>query len=267
MGVVGELYIGGDGLARGYWNRPELTAERFISHPFLLGDHLYRTGDLARVMTTGQIECLGRVDHQVKIRGFRIELGEIESAIADFPGVRQTVVVAREDAPGDKRLVAYLVAAEPEKFRSAELREWLKQRLPPYMVPVAIVALPALPLTNNGKIDRKALPSPEQASAAATGQFAAPRTQTEKAMATIWEQVLGIEKVGVHDNFFDLGGHSLLALRVIARLSATSGIDLPIHVFFADTTAAGVAAALEALLAAELDHLSEDEAFRLVSEE
>jgi surfactin family lipopeptide synthetase A len=236
MGVVGELYIGGDGLARGYWNRPELTAERFISHPFLLGDHLYRTGDLARVMTTGQIECLGRVDHQVKIRGFRIELGEIESAIADFPGVRQTVVVAREDAPGDKRLVAYLVAAEPEKFRSAELREWLKQRLPPYMVPVAMVALPALPLTNNGKIDRKALPSPEQASAAATGQFAAPRTQTEKAMATIWEQVLGIEKVGVHDNFFDLGGHSLLAVNLFAQITQAFGSTLSLNTLFETPT-------------------------------
>ncbi len=235
VGVVGELYIGGDGLARGYWNRPELTAERFISHPFLLGDRLYRTGDLARVLTTGQIECLGRVDHQVKIRGFRIELGEIESAIADFPGIRQAVVVAREDAPGDKRLIAYLVAAEPDRFRPAELREWLKERLPPYMIPAAVVALPALPLTNNGKIDRKALPTPEQASAAA-GQFAAPRTQTEKAMATIWEQVLGIEKVGVHDNFFDLGGHSLLAVNLFAQITQAFGSTLSLNTLFETPT-------------------------------
>jgi amino acid adenylation domain-containing protein len=236
MGVVGELYIGGDGLARGYWNRPELTAERFVSHPFLLGDRLYRTGDLARVLTTGQIECLGRVDHQVKIRGFRIELGEIETAIADFPEIRQAVVVAREDAPGDKRLAAYVVAAQPEKFRAAELREWLKQRLPPYMIPAAVVALPALPLTNNGKIDRKALPSPEQASAAATGQFAAPRTQTEKDMAAIWQQVLGVEKVGIHDNFFDLGGHSLLAVNLFAQITQTFGNTLSLNTLFETPT-------------------------------
>ena len=236
MGVVGELYIGGDGLARGYWNRPELTAERFVAHPFLLGDRLYRTGDLARVLTTGQIECLGRVDHQVKIRGFRIELGEIESAIADFPGIRQTVVVAREDVPGDKRLVAYVVATEPEKFHGGELREWLKQRLPPYMIPAAVAALPALPLTNNGKIDRKSLPTPEQASAAASGQFAAPRTQTEKAMATIWEQVLGIEKVGIHDNFFDLGGHSLMAVNLFAQITQSFGSTLSLNTLFETPT-------------------------------
>jgi len=236
MNVVGELYIGGDGLARGYLNRPELTAERFISHPFLLGDRLYRTGDLARVLTTGQIECLGRVDHQVKIRGFRIELGEIETAIADFPAVRQSVVVAREDAPGDKRLVAYVVPSDPAKFQPADLRDWLKQRLPPYMVPAALVALPALPLTNNGKIDRKALPTPEQASASANGQFSAPRTQTEKAMATIWEQVLGIEKVGIHDNFFDLGGHSLLAVNLFAQITQAFGSTLSLNTLFETPT-------------------------------
>jgi surfactin family lipopeptide synthetase A len=236
MNVVGELYIGGDGLARGYLNRPELTAERFVSHPFLLGDRLYRTGDLARVLTTGQIECLGRVDHQVKIRGFRIELGEIETAIADFPAIRQSVVVAREDAPGDKRLVAYLVPSDPAKFQAADLRDWLKLRLPPYMVPSALVALPVLPLTNNGKIDRKALPTPEQASAAAIGQFAAPHTQTEKAMATIWEQVLGIEKVGIHDNFFDLGGHSLLAVNLFAQITQAFGSTLSLNTLFETPT-------------------------------
>ena len=236
MGVVGELYIGGDGLARGYWNRPELTAERFIPHPFLLGDRLYRTGDLGRVLTTGQIELLGRVDHQVKIRGFRIELGEIETAIADFPGIRQAVVVAREDAPGDKRLAAYVVAADPAKFNAGDLREWLKQRLPPYMLPAAVVALLALPLTNNGKIDRKALPTPEQASAAASSRFAAPRTPTEKAMATIWEQVLGVEKVGIHDNFFDLGGHSLLAVHLFAQITQAFGSALSLNTLFETPT-------------------------------
>jgi len=198
IGVVGELYIGGTGLARGYLNRPELTAEKFIPNPFS-GDpssRLYRTGDFARYLPYGNIEFLGRIDNQVKIRGFRIELGEIESVLGTHPGVRETVVLAREDSPGDKRLVAYVVAA-PAFFPSAsELRSFLKQKLPEYMVPSAFVFLDALPLTPNGKLDRNALPAPDLSRPELEQGFVAPRTPLEEIIAQIWAEVLKVEKVG-----------------------------------------------------------------------
>ncbi len=205
MGVSGELYISGEGLARGYLKRPELTAEKFVPNPFSPepGARLYRTGDLARWLADATVEFLGRIDNQVKIRGFRIELGEIEAAIAQWPTVKTCAVIAREDVPGDKRLVAYVVAAgNVHEPTHGELRAYLKERLPEYMVPSAFVMLDDLPLTPNGKIDRRALPAPEWA---ADGDgYVAPRTLVEEVIADIWSEVLGIKRVGAADNFFAL---------------------------------------------------------------
>jgi len=214
VGVAGELYVGGVGLARGYFGRPDLTAERFVPNPFADGERLYWTGDLARWRQDGELEYLGRLDHQVKIRGFRIELGEIEAALLDDWSVTQAVVVAREDSPGDKRLAAYVVGARGTAVDIGELRARLKQTLPDYMIPSAFVVLEALPLTPNGKIDRRALPAPEMQTA--SSGYVAPRTATEQVLASIWCEVLKVERVGIEDNFFALGGHSLLATLVTA---------------------------------------------------
>ena len=232
VGVAGELYIGGDGVTRGYLNRPELSAERFVPDPFRAtkGARLYRTGDLARWRADGVMEFLGRIDHQVKIRGHRIELGEIESALTDHPGVREAVVIAREDIPGDVRLVGYVIPSEShtQHFRdpavtAKELREQLRARLPEFMVPSHFVVLDAFPQTPNRKIDRKALPSPVAAIAAThtpTDAVAAqPSSEIEKSIVTIWREVLHVERIGLEDNFFDLGGHSLLAVKAHRRLS------------------------------------------------
>jgi amino acid adenylation domain-containing protein len=236
VGAIGELCIGGDGLARGYLNRTELTAEKFVSHPFLLGERLYCTGDLARFLPTGELECLGRLDHQVKIRGFRIELGEIETAIAAWPGIRQAVVTARDNSAGDKRLVAYVVLADGTSFEPGGLREALREKLPEYMIPASFVPLSALPLTSNGKINRQALPAPGEADVAAESKHVAPRNAEEQALAEIWSQVLGVERVGITDTFFDLGGHSLLAVRITARAQAAWNIDLPPSIIFENPT-------------------------------
>jgi amino acid adenylation domain-containing protein len=218
IGVAGELYIGGAGVARGYLRRPELTDERFLPNPFGPG-RIYRTGDLCRFLGDGRVEFLGRVDHQVKIRGHRIELGEIEHTLREVAGVREVVVVARSDrpdAPGDQRLVAYLAGAAPT---AADLRRLLRERLPEPMVPSAFVVLEQLPLTPNGKIDRKALPPPQETAAApAQDDFVAPRTPTEQAIAEIWKQVLNVPRVSIYDNFFDLGGHSLLSTQVMHHI-------------------------------------------------
>ncbi|MFA6231850.1 MAG: amino acid adenylation domain-containing protein [Rhodanobacter sp.] len=215
VGVAGELYIGGAGLARGYLNRPGLTADRFIADPFGAGERLYRTGDLAYYRTDGKLEFVGRIDHQVKVRGYRIELGEIEAALLSQTGVKQAIVIVREDTPGEKRLVGYLTRDRQQPLSSAELREALKQVLPSYMVPVALMELKALPLTRNGKVDRKALPAPDL-----SGQqkhYVAPRNAIEESLAAAWKTVLKLERVGVEDNFFDVGGDSILALRVQAE--------------------------------------------------
>jgi hypothetical protein len=218
VGVPGEMCVGGDGLARGYFRRPDLTAARFIPDPFggRPGARLYRSGDLARLLPDGDIEYLGRIDFQVKIRGFRIELGEIEAVLASFPAVRDAVVLAREDRSGDRRLVAWVVPRPEMELQVEELRGDLRGRLPEYMVPSAFLVLEALPLTANGKLDRRALPEPQAQSAAPA---VLPRTATEEAIAAVWREALGLEAVGVEDSFFDLGGHSLLVIQVHRRLA------------------------------------------------
>ncbi|AOX00349.1 hypothetical protein BJP34_13585 [Moorena producens PAL-8-15-08-1] len=236
IGVPGELYIGGVQLARGYLNRPELTQEKFIPSPFSKepGSRLYKTGDLARYLRDGNIEFLGRIDNQVKIRGFRIELPEIEATLTENPQVKEAVVIAREDIPGDKQLVAYFVSGETVPTKS-KLRSFLKEKLPDYMVPSAFVTLESLPLTPNGKIDRKALPAPDIEVASET-TFVPPNTPTEELLAAIWSQILGIEKIGIHDNFFELGGHSLKATQVISRIQETFSLEFPLRHLFESPT-------------------------------
>ncbi len=243
VGVPGELHIGGDGLARGYLRQPELTAEKFIHDPFSTdaGAKLYKTGDLCRYLTNGSIEFLGRVDQQVKIRGFRIELEEIETALGQHPAVRQAVVVAREDAHGEKMLAGYYVPHLPIDCPPEELRAHLKARLPEYMVPSAFVMLDRLPLSPNGKVDRKALPAPEQYRAELAANYVAPRTPMEKLLAEIWASILRLERVGVNDNFFDLGGHSLLIVQLHARLCEALRTSLPIVKLFQYPTISSLA--------------------------
>ena len=226
VGVPGEMYVGGAGLARGYLRRPELTAQRFVPDNLTgqPGARLYRTGDLARFLPGRDIEYLGRIDHQVKIRGFRIELGEIESVLCQHPAIREAVVMVREDVPGSKRLVAYAVAPKPAPEVSA-LREHLKVKLPDYMTPAAFVLLDKLPLTSQGKIDRKALPVPEQQRPDLAERYVAPRTEVEQKLATLWARVLRVEQVGVHDNFFELGGDSILSIQIIS-LARREGLKL-----------------------------------------
>jgi acyl-CoA synthetase (AMP-forming)/AMP-acid ligase II len=226
VGVEGEIYIGGDGVARGYLNRAELTAERFVNDPFSTqGDaRMYKSGDVGRWLPDGNIEYLGRNDFQVKIRGFRIELGEIEAKLSQCAGVREAVVLAREDEPGDKRLVAYLVADEGLDVSVSDLREALSRQLPEYMVPSAFVQLDALPLTANGKLDRQALPAPE-ASALHVHEYEPPQDEIEQALATLWQELLRVERVGRRDNFFELGGHSLLVVAMVERLRCLGARD------------------------------------------
>ena len=247
IGVPGELHIGGEGLARGYLNQPELTDEKFIRNYFNLdtGARLYKTGDLCRYLTDGSIEFLGRVDQQIKIRGFRIELEEIETVLGQHPAVRQAIVVAREDVPGEKILAGYYVPHPAIQCAPEELRDFLKARLPEYMVPVAFVMLDALPLSPNGKVDRKALPSPEQYRPELAPNYAAPSNPTEQMLADIWARSLRLERVGVNDNFFDLGGHSLLIVQLHVRLCEALKIKLPIVKLFQYPTVSSFAAHLD----------------------
>ncbi|MBD2083577.1 non-ribosomal peptide synthetase [Trichocoleus sp. ST-U3] len=249
VGVTGELYIGGKGLSRGYLNRPELTAEKFIPNPFLekseKSELLYKTGDLARYLPNGELEYLGRIDHQVKVRGFRIELGEIEAVLSQHSGVQQAVVIAREDNSSDKCLVAYVVLKQEAATTPVQLRSFLKEKLPNYMVPSGFVLLEAIPLTPNGKIDRRALPEPDTARPELESAYIAPRTAIEEVVAGIWTQVLGLEQVGMRDRFFDLGGHSLLATQVISRLREAFQVEIPLRSLFESPTVAGLAERIE----------------------
>ncbi|MEI2579470.1 non-ribosomal peptide synthase/polyketide synthase [Scytonema sp. PRP1] len=248
IGVRGEMYVGGAGVTRGYLNRPELTQERFISNPFaeVGGSRLYRTGDLARYLPHGELEYLGRIDNQVKIRGFRIELGEIEGLLGQHPAVWENVVVVREDEPGDKRLVAYVVLKVEQSATVPELRQFLGNQLPSYMIPNAFVLLESLPLTSNGKIDRRALPKPDLDSTQLE-KFVAPRTPIEEMLAQIWTQVLKIEQVGIHDNFFELGGHSLLATQLVSRIRNLFKVELPLRELFTNATVAQLGRSLQQL--------------------
>lgn len=233
IGVPGELYIGGIGVARGYLNRPELTVEKFIPNPFSKepGTRLYKTGDLVRYLPDRNIEFLGRIDHQVKIRGFRIEPGEVEAVMSQHPGVRESVVLAWEDEL-DKRLVAYVVPQREQALTVSELQSFLKEKLPNYMVPSAFVLLSDLPLTPSGKVDRRALPAPENLRPALAAAYVPPQTKVEQIIAAIWQEVLRVEKVGIHDNFFDLGGHSLLLSQVHAQLREKLRQDLSVVEMF-----------------------------------
>ncbi|MDZ8189313.1 MAG: amino acid adenylation domain-containing protein, partial [Nostoc sp. ChiSLP02] len=248
IGVPGEVYIGGAGLARGYLNRTDLTQEKFIPHPFSDQAHsrLYKSGDLARYLPDGNIEFLRRIDNQVKIRGFRIELGEIEAVLSQHEDVRVCAVIPREDTRGDKRLVAYVVAQQGYTPTISELRQFVKAKLPDYMVPNAIVILESLPLTPNGKVDRRALPAPDLQSHR-TDKYVAPRNPIEEILAQIWAQVLKVELVGVYDNFFELGGHSLLATQVVSRIRTLFKVELPLRDLFATATLAELAQVIEKL--------------------
>jgi acyl-coenzyme A synthetase/AMP-(fatty) acid ligase/acyl carrier protein len=259
-GLPGELYIGGAGVARGYLGRPGLTAEKFIPEPFGgPGARMYRTGDRARWLANGNLVILGRTDHQVKVRGYRVEAGEIEAALRRNPGVRQCLVTVREDIPGDRRLVAYIVG-DPDTASQAALREQLRESLPEYMVPSAFVAMEALPKTATGKIDPKTLPAPEYAAEAG---HVAPRTAMEAALAGVWAEVLGVDRVGATDDFFALGGHSLLIMRLAARLRSDFAVDLPIRAVFTAPTLAEMAAAVERAIYLEVEAMDDDEAAAL----
>jgi amino acid adenylation domain-containing protein len=281
IGVCGELHIGGVGLARGYLNRPELTAEKLLPNPFNDGSgaRLYKTGDLARYLPDGNIEFVGRIDHQVKIRGFRIEPGEIEAVLRQHPAVRDVVVIAREDASSGKRLVAYVVPARDVSTSVSDLRNSLKEKLPDYMVPPVYVFLESLPLTSTGKVDRGALPAPDQGRPEQENLFVPAVTAEEEIIAGIWAQVLHLDRVGVHDNFFDLGGHSLLAIQVVSRVRDAFKIELPLRVLFEHPTVAGLAVSIAGVqgkrpdagemvdILSNLESLSEEEAQRLVDED
>ena len=248
IGVAGELYIGGDGLARGYLNQPELTAEKFLPDPFSdrPDARLYRTGDLVRWLPDGTIEFLGRRDQQIKLRGFRIEPGEIESVLSRHPDIRQSVVMLREDPPGNKRLIAYIVARSKEAGDNiTKLRSYLQERLPEYMIPTAFVMLDDLPRTVNGKVDKQALPLTELGVPSRERSFVAPRTPTEQMLARVWSKVLGVAPIGIHDNFFELGGHSLKAMLVLDRVNHTSTRKLKVVDLFSYATVAELARYLD----------------------
>ena len=248
MGVPGELYISGAGLARGYLNQPEMTAQRFIANPFAKAkedqswncdrkactkySRLYKTGDLARYLPDGNIEFLGRIDDQVKIRGFRIELGEIEAVLGQHPGVQEAVVICREDDPGNQQLVAYIVSDLQQTLTVSELNHLLKEKLPDYMMPKSFVMLEALPLLPNGKINRRGLPLPDQIRPELAATYQPPQTEIEQSIASIWQEVLHIEEVGINDNFFELGGHSLLLVQVHNKLQKIFQQEFPLFEMF-----------------------------------
>jgi amino acid adenylation domain-containing protein len=244
-GVPGEICVGGAGVARGYLNRPELTSRRFLADPFSdqPGAKLYRSGDLAQYSATGELEYLGRMDHQVKIRGFRVELGEIESALNRHPAIRESVVLARETPNGEKRLIAYIVPVGSAPT-TTELRQYLGEHIPEYMIPAAFISLKSLPLNTNGKVDRRALPAPERARPDLANEFVPPRTANEQALAAIWSEVLEVEPVGAQDNFFELGGDSIRSIRVLSK-AREQGLNVSLEHIFQFPTVAGLTACAE----------------------
>jgi acyl-coenzyme A synthetase/AMP-(fatty) acid ligase/acyl carrier protein len=252
IGVPGELHIAGVSLARGYHYQPELTAEKFIPNPFSDDSEarLYKTGDLARYLPDGNIEFLGRIDSQVKIRGFRVEPGEIETVLGKNPAVHQTVVIAREDQPGSKRLVAYIVPDKDYSLTVSELFQFLREKLPDYMIPSTFMLLDALPLTPSGKIDRRSLPEPGMVRPELAQKYVPPRTPIEQQVADIWAEVLGLERIGIYDNFFELGGHSLMATQVISRLRKAFQSGILLRVLFEIPTVAGLAEFIEVFCSA-----------------
>jgi hypothetical protein len=274
MGVAGELLIGGAGVTRGYFNRRELTADRFIPDPFSRtgGARLYRTGDRVRWGAEGGLEYLGRLDHQVKIRGFRIEVGEIEAVLAEHEQVRQAVVMVLEDVAGQSQLVGYVVTEQGEEVSTSELRRHLGAHLPEYMIPSIFVPLAEFKLTPNGKVDRKALPAPDGSRPVLEREFVAPRTEAEKMLAEIWSEVLGVSEVGIHDNFFELGGHSLLATTVISRIRGSFSVELPLRYLFEAPTIARLALAITQGQAAEtttvpaIERVEEPDEFELLAQ-
>lgn len=249
-GVRGELFVGGWGLARGYLGRADITAEKYIPNPFAKdpGERLYRTGDLARYLSDGNIEFLGRKDNQIKLRGLRVELGEIETALSEIENIKDAAVIAREDTPGDKRIAAYLVPREGNTLNVSEIKQSLSGRLPEYMIPYAFVFLPKLPVTSNGKIDRRALPAPDinEIMKELKSNYAPPRTAVEEVIAAIWSDILKIQKVGINDNFFELGGHSLLATQVISRIKSTFKLEIPLRSIFENPTVSRLSHIVEA---------------------
>jgi amino acid adenylation domain-containing protein len=268
IGIYGELLIGGAGLAHGYLRRPDLTAEKFVPDPFGSGPgaRLYRTGDLVRYLEDGNLEFGGRLDHQVKVRGFRIELGEIEVALSRHPSVRNAVVLTHESRPGEQRLVAYIVGNENIPT-PGEWRTFLLQRLPEYMIPSLFVRLDELPLLPSGKVDRNALPAPDASRPELSKAFVAPENPTQARLVEIWMNVLGIDRVGIHDDFFELGGDSILATRLASRVRRIFGIELPLRELFWKTTVSELAAAIEELVIEQLENLSEEEAEQLLQNE
>jgi acyl-coenzyme A synthetase/AMP-(fatty) acid ligase/acyl carrier protein len=271
VGVTGKLFISGIGLARGYLNLPDTTAEKFIPDPFSVepGRRMYNSGDLARYLPDGNVMFVGRADDQVKVRGFRIETGEIEATLKEFNEVSDAVVVVRQSASGDQTLAAYVVPAGASAIDAGDLREKLKKRLPSYMIPIFVV-LESLPLTPSGKVDRKALPAPEDFAQSAADKYVAPRTPLEEVLARIWGEVLGVERVGVNDDFFQLGGHSLLATQIISQVREALHTEVQLRTLFDSPTVGGLAAAIaqsqvEAsdremeLMLTELESLSEDD--------
>ncbi len=270
IGVAGELHIGGDGVTRGYLNRPELTEKQFVPDPFRsdAGARLYKTGDLVRFRPDGNLEYLSRLDTQVKVRGFRIELGEIESVLSDHPLVDECVVTVREDQPGDVRLVGYNVVKAGMEMTASDLRTHLRTKLPDYMIPQHFVQLEELPLTPAGKVDRKNLPAPDsEGSLSSTDEYVAPRNETEETLASIWRDVIGVSRVGIHDNFFDIGGHSLLALRLISRINQAYQLKLPLRQLFDMPTILEFALSVENIVFGEVDSLTEEEAEQLLRAE
>lgn len=269
IGTPGEIHIAGVCLARGYLNRPELTSEKFIPNPFSSDPtaRLYKTGDLARFLPDGQIAFMGRIDHQVKIRGYRIELDEIMATLNNHVAIQTSIVTAREDVPGDKRLVAYIVLTPEALVTVSSLRETLQAHLPDYMVPATFVMMDALPVTANGKVDRAALPTPDETNMLRDGSIKEPTTPTEERLSAIVAPLLGLQQIGIDENFFMLGGHSLLGTQIIMHVTTTFGVDLPLRTLFEAPTVRELAAEIEQLIFAKIEAMSDEEISRLLEQE